>query len=206
MENTNAYAKVRRSRIAVIVFLLLTILSVLLSLYFHKGLVEAKKELENRNEELATSKDSIALLLKSLEVKNDSLELKKEALNVALDSINVIAKRCPADVFEEVSRVIEDAKIAAQDDRYLGVLQLEREAFKRILSNDFEVAIELLKEVEKIYPRFHNAYGIQRYLSQNRNLFSSKEGQKAIKRKIIADFSWKGPEDIVNQIKAEVNK
>ena len=186
---TNNSNQVRKTKIQLIIFLVMMIASVFTTLYFYSQLKKTKSDLEIKNTHLEAAQEDISSL-------NDSLETQQVLLAHLLDSINNIYVKDEA-VKKRVSNAI------GKD--YKSAISFEREGFQLILNNEFEKAIEVFGASEKAYPSFHQVYEINRFLKKNRNLFNTPRGQKIIKRKIIKDFSWKAPSDLLEQLKSQTS-
>lgn len=80
---------------------------------------------------------------------------------------------------------------------------LEKEAFTALTKNQFDKALDKFRQVEQTVPAFHNAYEIYSLLRKNKERFSDKAVQNAIKLQIVNDYSWKAPPELLIELKAQ---
>jgi hypothetical protein len=77
---------------------------------------------------------------------------------------------------------------------------LERTGFQFLIENDLSQAADSFERIEKIYPSFRSAYEISRMLKNE----SSINGE--ILYKIVNEYSWKSPKDLIEILKDNLRK
>ena len=78
-------------------------------------------------------------------------------------------------------------------------LDLERQGFENILSNNINEAINNFKDCDNTYPQFHSAYEIKNFLIKNKS-----SDLKTICKGVL-QYTWKMPDDIKQRLNNVVN-
>lgn len=83
--------------------------------------------------------------------------------------------------------------------------ELERKAFNYLKDGDLEKAEKAFGQVDSIYPQYHQAFEIQRYLRENRDSYDKKERIPEILRYTIENFKYGAPADLIQKIERNSN-
>ncbi len=99
---------------------------------------------------------------------------------------------------------LESPEIQTKLSKYDQAQKLERDGFNYILAGDMKKAEAAFNEIEEIYPSYHQAYEISRYLKLNSGFYTDPRGITEIQRKIVKDYTWKAPQDLVKNIERKL--
>ena len=109
---------------------------------------------------------------------------------------------------QDVENVLKAVKSSTDENylkpvvsKYKKAINKEREAFTYLLEKDLVNAEKAFSEVESIYPTFHQAYEISKYLKKNEDLFNNNKIEEILNH-IIKEFSWGAPKDLLDKIKS----
>lgn len=195
--------------------MLLMLIGLAGTVFFFFRLKDTKNKLQSSNEKLTTAFDSIHALNDSVIAVKMRLEEAQKNL-VAL--VNGPVKGCIQDssIYVQVGNAVDSTWHVLNPSKFEKALQLERKAFEAIRDGKFDQAIELLRQTEEVYKNFHQVYEIKTYLESIRNAgtnnsLSSQPGvyrtdAKSVQQKIVKDFTWKAPQDIVKQIEQNLGR
>ena len=100
---------------------------------------------------------------------------------------------------QELASIRSDATIKKVD--FGAASQLERQGFEQLLSRDFKDARMSFEAAERAYPEFHQVYEIAQLLRRENYRLSEPVVQKRVLTRIISDYSWKAPADLLSAIK-----
>ena len=100
---------------------------------------------------------------------------------------------------QELASIRSDATIKKAD--FSAASQLERQGFELLLSRDFLGAQQSFEAAERAYPEFHQVYEIAQLLRREQSRLSEPEVQKRVLTRIISDYGWKAPADLLSAIK-----
>ena len=84
--------------------------------------------------------------------------------------------------------------------KYDKAIAKEYEAFTFLVNGELSKAEQAFKEVEQIYPSFHEAYGIWKYLEKSTPQNPTETQIKAIQNYIGINMSWKAPKDLLPRL------
>ncbi len=82
----------------------------------------------------------------------------------------------------------------------------EKEGFQNLISGDYENAIAAFQESENVYNGYHNVYDIKQLLRQNKSKMNDPAKKKEIFQKIVKDYSYGAPPDLLEQVKIIANQ
>lgn len=82
--------------------------------------------------------------------------------------------------------------------------KMEREAFIYLKNGELQNAEIAFRLVDSIYPEYHQAYEIQRYLRKNREFYDNKVKIPEIQNYTIENFDYGAPKDLLKDIKEQV--
>ena len=135
------------------------------------------------------------------------LEEKKRKLLDDIHSLTAIEeKQKKTEQIEEVQTnlLIKQQQLASirsdSKPNYAAAVKLERQGFERLLERDFSGARRAFEAVERAYPSFHQAYEIARLLRLEQSQLERPEVQIRVLEKIVNDYSWKAPSDLLAAI------
>ncbi|WP_420601494.1 hypothetical protein [Flagellimonas sp.] len=92
---------------------------------------------------------------------------------------------------QQVSQVIERTKRAKEK---------EREAFGYLVQGDLKQAERAFRKVDSIYPTYHQAYEISRYLKDNKEYFNDSSKIKSIQEYTVKNFPYGAPKDVIGRL------
>lgn len=81
----------------------------------------------------------------------------------------------------------------------------ENKGFSALVKGDFEDAIIRFKNAYEVYPQYHSVSEIYRLLLKNKDKLHEENVRNAIIKKIVENYSWKAPQDSIEQLRAMVN-
>ncbi|WP_294213279.1 hypothetical protein [uncultured Chryseobacterium sp.] len=152
--------------------------------------------------------------LTELKLNNDTIDdrtfrLFNEILDVAK---NVSYAELQSEMTETAKAETEKSKAKAQEAILTNSVvsldnekaqQLENQAFDSLLDKKYDAAKEKFKEIDTIFPSYHSAYEIYRYLKsiENQNL-----DQKSILKEIYKKYVWKIPLKYQIEMKKIINE
>jgi hypothetical protein len=88
--------------------------------------------------------------------------------------------------------------------KYKKAIDKEKEAFTYLLNKDLVKAEKAFGEVDSIYPAFHQAYEISRYLKRKEDSFNNEVEIKNILSHIISELNWGAPKDLLKKIESMI--
>lgn len=131
------------------------------------------------------------------QTKKELSALKEELGLEKLDEqrkVKIIAK------VEQLEAKLE-VPTTSGSSKYTLAIEKEREGFESLIEGQFEKAIISFETAEKIYPSFHQAYEIAKLLKNERLKLGNSEDYKNILRKIVDNYSWKAPKDLIDELR-----
>ncbi|WP_046758439.1 hypothetical protein [Kordia jejudonensis] len=139
----------------------------------------------------------VAKIQKSIDnhLKNKAMTGTPEEAKKVTSAVNTFASN-NSNLKESLNASEEIQEKISKYDR---AIAKEREAFTHLVNGDLKNAKQAFKEVEEIYPSFHQAYGIVRYLEkapQNPTAAEIKE----IQNHIANTLNWKAPKDLIQRL------
>ena len=198
--------------------------------YYFQSII---KESENRIEELKMTQTIVNDIYKdtvyertvamrgimSELLQNDELSKK---LNVLIDERvkKLILEGTPKEVsgivnaVENVSNESDSLKLKLEaSEEIQTVLKTrtnlasakEREGFNYLASGNLVAAEKAFRQVDSIYPTYHQAYEIYRYLDKVNKRQSSERNLREIQKFTIENYNYGAPKDIVERIKTQNN-
>ena len=92
---------------------------------------------------------------------------------------------------------------SAASNKFQSAKIKEREAFDFLFGKKVNEAIDKFEECDKIYPGFHTAYDIAKFLKTEKQNLSDIDAEKwkDIYSVILKKYSWKLPDDILIKLK-----
>jgi hypothetical protein len=99
---------------------------------------------------------------------------------------------------QQLASIRSDSNLLKRD--FAAASELERQGFERLLERNFNGARRAFEAVERTYPSFHQAYEIARLLQREQSRLPSPEVQRRVLTRIISDYSWKAPADLLTAI------
>ena len=148
-----------------------------------REIAQLREQRARLNEEIASLEDAKARLSKAQEY--DQVQSK------------LIIRQ------QELASIRSDASIKRADFRTAS--QLERQGFEQLLERNFLEARVSFEAAEQAYPEFHQVYEIARLLRREQSRLDDPEIQKRVLSKIISDYSWKAPADLLADIERSLN-
>lgn len=106
----------------------------------------------------------------------------------------------PSAIKEQIYDIVLKINKNNREAKYLLAELIEKKGFQFLIENDREAAIDSFGRVEKIYPAFHSAYEISKWLKDHPSI----NGE--VLYKIVTDYKWKAPKDLVQNIKDRLRK
>ncbi len=82
----------------------------------------------------------------------------------------------------------------------------EKQAFTYLKNGELLKAERAFRQVDSIYPTYHQAYEISKYLRENSDKFDDKQDVLKIQEHTINAFPYGAPENIVKDIEREINE
>jgi len=172
-----------------------------------KQLEEKKNKEDELADQLQKREKAIAELRRQqLEKPEKAEEINKKILAAKIDAVNIdasmqqveqnvalLSQRIGAPVLSE----------SARSTRLRGATQKEREAFKLLLSGEYDRAIEAFEETEIIYPAFHQVYEIGRLLRRNRSKLEIPDERRKIFIEIANKYSYGAPRDLLLELRKQ---
>lgn len=203
------------SKARLTLFMLLMLIGIAGTVFFFFRLKETKNKLQANNTKLTVAFDSIHALNDSVIAVKTRLEKAQKDL-VALVNGQVKSGIQDSTVYVQVGNAVDSTWSILNPSKFERALQLERKAFEAIRDGHFDKAIDLLHQTEEVYKNFHQVFEIRNYLedvvkARSTHPISSQPGHlrtdaKSVQAKIVKDFSWKAPQDIVQQIEKNIAK
>ncbi|WP_430411899.1 hypothetical protein [Kordia sp.] len=145
------------------------------------------------NDVLATKiQESIDNFLKNKAITGTAEEAKK--IN---NAVNTFAN----DNTELKESFAASTVIQQKISKYDKAIAKEREAFIFLINGELDKAIIAFKEVEQIYPSFHQAYEIGKYLQKSTPENPTETQIKEIQNHIANTMSWKAPNELIQRLK-----
>lgn len=137
---------------------------------------------------------------------NDDLSQKLGLeIDKRLESILMAGdKKKAKDVLDAVKRSTDSNYLKPVLSKYQKAIEKEREAFRYLAKRDFNNAEKSFRELDSIYPTFHNASEISTYLRNNRQSMGSEDDKTRIVNHIITKLNWGAPEDLIEEIKTSM--
>jgi len=131
------------------------------------------------------------------ETKNEVHRLKEELKSEVVNAQKKI------EIESEVERLELKLEVpkSSKSSRYSLAVEKEREGFEALIESEFEKAIIAFEDAEKIYPSFHQNYEIARLLKKDREKLNDPVEKKNILIKIINDYSWGAPRDMIDRLR-----
>ena len=77
----------------------------------------------------------------------------------------------------------------------------ENKGFQALVNGNYNTAIASFQAAENAYPAYHNVYELARILRQNQSQMIDPAKKKEVFQKIVKDFSYGAPPDLLAQIK-----
>lgn len=79
----------------------------------------------------------------------------------------------------------------------------EREAFSRLVAGDIDGAITAFEAAEAAYPSYHAVYDIAQLLRSNQARWDEPSARREVLRKIVTDYAWKAPADLLQELRQQ---
>jgi hypothetical protein len=165
--------------------------------------------IQNAMQALATIKskiydDEIKLYPQVMAIKPDSSSVKRQT--ILSDSSEIGNKPKIENIDNEIKLQIGGNKLAS--NKFQIAQGLEIEAFDLLFEKNIDGAIAKFNETEKAYPGFHSVYDINKVLKAEKNSLQNPNSQKwkEIYSNILNNYSWKLPNEIIEKLRAEINK
>ncbi|UCE06911.1 MAG: hypothetical protein JSW07_02410, partial [bacterium] len=105
--------------------------------------------------------------------------------------------------FEE--RIEQDQERQNTLTKFQKASRSERSGFNFLLAGKYDEAITAFQQADEIYPTFHQVYEISCLLIEERNNLSNPAKRKEVYRRIITDYSWGAPKDLLDELRRRAN-
>nr|WP_315155318.1 hypothetical protein [uncultured Flavobacterium sp.] len=166
--------------------------------------------IQNAMQALATIKSKIydsetKLYPQVMAIKPDSTAYKRN--NTKSKDIVEISTQKDEKTINELKLQIGGNKFNSLNKSSLAQ-SIEVEAFDLLFSKRIDDAIAKFDECEKIYPKFHSIFDISNFLKSEKTSLSDPNSVKwkEVYSKILTNYSWKLPREILERLKTESNK
>ncbi len=80
------------------------------------------------------------------------------------------------------------------NSKFENAANMEKKGFNFLLDNNIQSAIEAFDKAEQIYPSYHNAHEISKFLNNNKEMDIN-----SIKKTIKEKYSWGAPKEIIDK-------
>lgn len=102
-------------------------------------------------------------------------------------------------VFEQ-KKANQPQKIINKLDGLQLAIQKERDGFELLISGKYSESIKAFNEANDAFPKYHCVSEISNLLKTSGDL-NNKEVRKSVIKRIVDEFSWKAPSDLLDQLR-----
>lgn len=155
------------------------------------------QELEERKERTARYEFVNKLLPDVLKKQKAQVILTTNLISLALteDEARKLFDGFQLSQDESIQEVgkIGSENLDKQRERLRSALAHEAAAFEALIAGDYQKALFEFEATEAVYPTFHQAYEISRYLRQNLNMMNESKTRTAVFRRIVTEYNYGAP-------------
>ena len=172
---------------------------------------EAQNELDKLQSQLLSIQETIGQAKQesnSTQVQERLIEVEKKLTNLqdTTQTTQQSLATSESSAVREFRETQQNTPKSAPISRLLTAKEKEREGFQNLLDGDYDNAIAAFQAAENAYNSYHNVYEIARLLRQNKSQMNDPAKKKEIFQKIVKDYSYGAPPDLLQQVKAIANQ
>lgn len=196
------------------------------SFYLNRQIKESnrlKEEADKLSEAVSDKKaEAAALDQKIEEQKRQIVDTQNTLINIT-ETLKKNDPKVAENVLAQVEKdpqskaVIQDVKTAAplitksptaptKTNDLKTAQAKEREGFQSLLNGNYDQAIAAFQASENAYNSYHQVYELARFVRRNKEQFNDPANKKELFQKIVSDYSYGAPPDLLGQIKAIANQ